>query len=180
MGKKDSFACLWAGTLAFPAFRLSLEQQLGSQTCWLLDWNSKNEPSKFLGLWTQSGATYTLVLLSFQLTACRPWDTSGSVIVKSIPYHISFLCIHVCICLTYKIVCVCVLTLCNPTDCSLPGSSVHGIFQARILEWLAKSSSRGSSRPRDRTHVSSHLLHWQAGSLPPVPSGKPTYNRMLA
>ena len=39
-------------------------------------------------------------------------------------------------------------------DCSLPGSSVHGIFQARILEWVAVSYSRGSSRPRDRTCVS--------------------------
>ena len=38
---------------------------------------------------------------------------------------------------------------CNPMDCSLPGSSVHGILQARILEWAAMPSSRGSSRPRD-------------------------------
>ena len=45
-------------------------------------------------------------------------------------------------------------TLCDPIDCSLPGSSVHGIFQARILEWVAISFSRGSSRPRDRTRVS--------------------------
>ena len=44
--------------------------------------------------------------------------------------------------------------LCNPMDCSLPGSSVHGISQARILEWVAIFSSRGSSHPRDRTHVS--------------------------
>ena len=45
-------------------------------------------------------------------------------------------------------------TLCDPTDCSLPGSSVHGIFQARVLEWVAISFSRGSSRPRDQTRVS--------------------------
>ena len=45
-------------------------------------------------------------------------------------------------------------TLCDPMDCSLPGSSVHGILQARILEWVAMPSSRGSSRPRDRTQVS--------------------------
>ena len=43
------------------------------------------------------------------------------------------------------------LTLCNPMDCSLPGSSVHGIFQARVLEWGAIAFSRGSFRPRDRT-----------------------------
>ena len=42
------------------------------------------------------------------------------------------------------------LTLCNPVDCSLPGSSVHGIPQARMLEWAAISSSRGSSQPRDK------------------------------
>ena len=46
------------------------------------------------------------------------------------------------------------LTLCGPMDCSLPGSSTHGIFQARILEWAAISFSRGSSRPTHGTHVS--------------------------
>ena len=45
------------------------------------------------------------------------------------------------------------LTLCDPTDCSLPASSVHGIFQARTLEWIAISFSRGSSPPRDWTQV---------------------------
>ena len=40
-------------------------------------------------------------------------------------------------------------TLCDPMDCSLAGSSVHGIFQARVLEWVAISFSRRSSRPRD-------------------------------
>ena len=45
-------------------------------------------------------------------------------------------------------------TLCNPVDCSPLGSSIYGIFLARILEWVAISFSRGSSRPRDGTHVS--------------------------
>ena len=45
-------------------------------------------------------------------------------------------------------------TLCNPMGWSLPGSSVHGILQARVLEWVAISFSRGSSWPRDRTQVS--------------------------
>ena len=44
-------------------------------------------------------------------------------------------------------------TLCDPMDCSLPGSSIHGIFQARVLEWVAIFFSRGSSQPRDRTQV---------------------------
>ena len=63
-------------------------------------------------------------------------------------------------------------TLCNPMDCSPPGSSVHGISQAGILEWIAISFSRGFFRPRDRTCIScigvcvcakSHrqiLYHW--------------------
>ena len=46
------------------------------------------------------------------------------------------------------------LTLCHPMDCSLPGFSVHGIFQARVLEWVGISFSRGSSQPRDWTWVS--------------------------
>ena len=46
------------------------------------------------------------------------------------------------------------LTLCDPTDCSLPGSSVHGIFQTLVLEWIAISFSSGSSGPRDGTQVS--------------------------
>ena len=47
--------------------------------------------------------------------------------------------------------------LCNPIDCSLPGSSVHGIFQAVVLEWIAISFSRGSSQPKARTWVS-HIV----------------------
>ena len=44
-------------------------------------------------------------------------------------------------------------TLCDPMDCSPPGSSIHGILQARVLEWIAISFSRGSSLPRDWTRV---------------------------
>ena len=46
------------------------------------------------------------------------------------------------------------LTLRDPMDCSLPGSFIHGIFQARVLEWVAISFSRGASWPRDQTQVS--------------------------
>ena len=48
--------------------------------------------------------------------------------------------------------------LCNLTDYSLPGSSIHGIFQARILEWVAITFSRGSSQPRDWTWISCTAL----------------------
>ena len=64
-------------------------------------------------------------------------------------------------------------TLCDPTDCSLPGSSVHGIIQARILEWVAMPSSKGSSGLRDQTQCLFHLLHWRVGSLPLAPHEKP-------
>ena len=63
------------------------------------------------------------------------------------------------------------LTLCNPVDCSPPGPSIHGILQARILEWVPMPSSRGSSQPRDGTCVScsscfsrcilSHCATWE-------------------
>ena len=62
------------------------------------------------------------------------------------------------------------LTLCVPMDCSLPGSSVHGILQARILEWVAFPFSRGSSWPRDRTCVCCIerwvLYHWATREAP--------------
>ena len=63
------------------------------------------------------------------------------------------------------------LTLCDPMDFSSSDSSVHGIFQARILEWFDMPSSKGSSWPRDWTQVSC-LPYWQAGSLPRVPPGR--------
>ena len=70
------------------------------------------------------------------------------------------------------------LTLCNAMHCSPPGSYVHGILHARILQWAAMLSSRGSFQPRDQTQVSC-LLHWQAGSLPLGPSGKPLPTKRL-
>ena len=55
-------------------------------------------------------------------------------------------------------------TLCDPTNCSPSGSSIHGVLQARIVEWIAISFFRGSSQPRDQTHVSPTgrwiLYHW--------------------
>ena len=62
---------------------------------------------------------------------------------------------------------------CDPMDCSPPGSSVHGIFQARILEWVAISFSRGSSWPRDQTH-------WQVDSLPLSHRGRVYYTYLTS
>ena len=69
-----------------------------------------------------------------------------------------------------------VSTLCDPMDCSPPSSSVHGILQARILEWVAIPFSKGSFQPRDQTHKRSNFLHlllWQADSLPLHHIGNP-------
>ena len=55
------------------------------------------------------------------------------------------------------------LTLCEPLDCSPPGSSVHGILRAGIPEWVTMASSRGSSRPGDRSQVSRVAGGWKGG-----------------
>ena len=70
--------------------------------------------------------------------------------------------LHACVCAQFG------LALCDPMGCSLPGSSVHGIFQARILERVAISYSQRSSQPRVGRHLLC-LLHWQADplTLPP-------------
>ena len=62
----------------------------------------------------------------------------------------------------------------SPMDCSPPGSSVCGILQARILEWVAMPSLGESSQLKDWTHIFYCLLHWQTDSLPLAPPGKPT------
>ena len=80
----------------------------------------------------------------------------------------------VCICMKVEVkvlVAQLCLTLCDPMDCSPPGSSVHGILQARILEWIAIPFSKGSSQPRDRS--GSPAL--QADSLQSEPLEKPMY-----
>ena len=72
-----------------------------------------------------------------------------------------------CTCMLNRFSCV---RLCDPMDCSLLGSSIHGILQARILEWVAMPSSRGPSWPRDQTCVSCidrwFLYHWATGEAP--------------
>ena len=72
--------------------------------------------------------------------------------------------------------CVCAQlcpTLCDPMDCNPPGFSVHGILQARILEWVAISSSKGSSPPRDQTPVSLVSPALADNPLSLAPAGKP-------
>ena len=75
----------------------------------------------------------------------------------------------------HLLVCACsvaqsCLILCDPMDYSLPGSSVRGILQARTLEWVAMTSSRGSSQPGDQTCIScidrQILYHWATWEAP--------------
>ena len=74
------------------------------------------------------------------------------------------------VCMHAKLLQLC-LTLGDSMDCNLPGSSVHGILQARRLEWVAMPSSRWFSQPRSNSHFLC-LLHWQEGSLLLVPPRK--------
>ena len=60
-------------------------------------------------------------------------------------YHCDWMCVYVCVCSVTQSC----PTLFDPMHCSLSGSSIHRLFQARILEWVAISFSRGSSQPRD-------------------------------
>ena len=102
----------------------------------------------------------------------------NSIIFYVIINSISFLHVNISVEFLSRnipIICYCAqshLTLCNPLDCSPPGSSVHGIFQARILEWVAISSSRGSSDPGvEPATLASPAL--KADSLPAEPSRNP-------
>ena len=80
---------------------------------------------------------------------------------------------HQCACV-YVCVAQWCLTLCHPMDCSSPGSTVHGILQARIFEWVATTFSRRSSQHRDQTRLS----HIAADSLPSEPPGKPQHQSL--
>ena len=66
-----------------------------------------------------------------------------------------------------------VLLFCDPMDCSPPGSSVHGIFQARRLEWVAISFCKASSQPRDRTPVNFYVSCMQGRFLTTGSQGHP-------
>ena len=76
------------------------------------------------------------------------------VFLTRLPFANTCFCLGLLISAVLCLVAKLYLTLCDPMDYSLPGSSIHGIFQARILERVATSFSRGSSRPRDQTLVS--------------------------
>ena len=98
-----------------------------------LRWSLKEEACLMLNTF------WTVCWLTVHLTRVKSKDTNTHSVL-----HRSHLCLVTQSC----------PTLCDPMDYSPPGSSVHGISQARILEWVAISISKGSSLPRDRTWVS--------------------------
>ena len=93
--------------------------------------------------------------------------------VQACLLHVLHTCICMCTCVVVVIVSVAQLcsALCDPMDCSPPGSSVHGILQARILEWVAFPSPGDLPDPG----IKPRSPALQAESLPSEPPGKPIY-----
>ena len=87
-------------------------------------------------IWSLSPISYSQLLLTLS------WISFQDFLLKSFPGMLCVLSLQLC------------STVCNPMDCSQPSSSVHGICQARILDWVAISSSRGSSPSRDHRGIS--------------------------
>ena len=79
----------------------------------------------------------------------HPPEDNFSILMEKLIIHIDFLTTE-----WSEVKSLSRVRLCDPMDCSLQGFSVHGIFQAKVLEWVAISFSKGSSWPRDRTQVS--------------------------
>ena len=114
--------------------------------------------------WTaahQASLSFTISQCLIRFMSTESMKLTNHLILYSTAKWISYTYIYV------QMLSSSVVSLCDSMDCSPPGSSVHGIFQARILEWVAISSSRGSLRPRDWTCVSyiscigrQILYHW--------------------
>ena len=134
----------WAGVVRIPTvswstcFQWGLSPQrglpLGRVSCGVSHVLAETSDSSFLKISTKESYFHTLV--------SAPGDTKG---VSQGPF--------VWYLLPTEVTQSCP-TLCDPMDCSLSGSSVHGIFQARVLEWIAISFSRGSSWPMNQTQIS--------------------------
>ena len=124
------------------------------------------------GLFVSASDSLALsILLSVSLILTLACLLSCFLILSSKNYfsHLGhFLCVYLYVCVqgVLRLVSQSCPTLCSPMHCSMPGSSVHATFQARISERVAISYSRASSRLRNPTCVSLHFLCWQADSLP--------------
>ena len=142
---------------------------VGSSSMWDLS-RSEIEPGspELVGGFLTTGAPGKSILASsfnhvpriVGITSCYPACSFHSTFGTCSTHAIPSIVVHAQLC----------PTLCSPMDCSLPGSSVHGISQARILEWVAISYPRASSQPRDRTCIfcvscigRQILYHWATG-----------------
>ena len=112
---------------------------------------------------TLRGKLRTLLLFGFFFPLCSPNPHIHTGTLEAVHGSSS---LHFFIHSAFNATSVCVLvaqscpTLCDPMDCSPPGSFVHEISKVRILEWVAISSSKGSSPPRDRTSVCFLHCRW--------------------
>ena len=161
---KDTSFCLYTSPPSWVTPLLWLRDLHDSMNLWAMPcaWlgNITNSMDMNLGkLWEMVRDRETWSAAVRGITKSQRWQPSNN---NKCTSHCTFLnhdsfILQLEVCTSYE--CVSEVTqsyptLCDPMDCSLPGSSIHGIFQARILEWVAISFSRGSSQPRDRTLVS--------------------------
>ena len=107
------------------------------------------ETTSVIHLWKQK---WDSALTAHGCFSTVPWNSTAWDVDKIVGFDLfkNSVCVCVCVCLRTQSC----PTLCEPKNCSPPGSSVCEISQARILEWVDVSYRRGSSRPRDGTHVS--------------------------
>ena len=110
-------------------------------------------PSGVSGPWTAYSTAFQSLFTSWNLKTSELCPCVYYLFCWNLPLLLHFSASCLCMCVCVKSLQLCPI-LCDPMDYSTSGSSVHGILQARILEWVAISFSRGSSRPRDRTQVS--------------------------
>ena len=119
-----------------------------SQLCWGL-----NTTEKTLGM-VPSSTKWSISVRSQQVPSVQANSRSPCLSLKDSTRHSDSCAPHLVFCREGCVSAQLCLTLCDPMNCSLPGSFVHGILQARVLEWVAIPSSRGSFWSRDRTCIS--------------------------
>ena len=131
-----------------------MEDSCLTMLCWFLPYMNMNQPQVHICLLPPEPSSH----LPHHPTPVDFHRVPGWVPcdIQQIPTSYLFY-IYMCVCMSMHLQSC--PTLCDPVDCSPPGSSVHGILQARILEWVAISFSRGSYRPRDWTRGLLCLLH---------------------
>ena len=136
----------WATEQNWTESSISLSLSHFPQSCFLTNppprtyWSRKNSPVNFL-----------LVIFISSLSSRDLQTHTKDLRVTLMKWEAHYTHPRVLVCISVVQSC---LILCDPLDCRLPGFSVHGISQARMLEWVAISSSRGSSWPRDGIHIS--------------------------